>query len=116
MNAMKVKWVDDLSVATAINLRDDLEDIKEVDLVRPLKYHARYETQLKKEAKLLQNHLDDMQQCMSDNLMDTNAKKSKIIWFNSSRVYDFQPELVIQKNLLDVKVKSTSVVLEKNGF
>ena len=90
--AVKVKYIDDGTVATSINLKKCLiED--PIIRPRPLNYHERTQQILPPENNLLQFYLEDTEQFTKDNMMRINPKKSKVILFNKSRNWDFPPEL-----------------------
>ena len=90
--SVAVKYIDDGTVATSIDLKKCLvKDPKQ--RLFPLNYRERTQQILPAENNLLQFYLDDTEQFTRDNLMRINPKKSNIILFNKSRKWDFPPEL-----------------------
>ena len=90
--AVKVKYIDDGTVATSINLKKCLIN-DPINRSRPFNYHERTEHVLPPENNLLQYYLDDTEQFTRDNKMKINSTKSKIILFNKSRKWTFPPEV-----------------------
>ena len=88
---MHAIYIDDLSEAEAINLKKQL--IKNPNsLIYPLNYHDRTEHIYPTENSLLQKQLYKVESFTIKNQMKINENKSKIMIFNKSKNYDFQPE------------------------
>ena len=89
---LSVKFVDDHSCAVKIDLKKAL--IKD-PLIRqkPLNFHERTGHILPNNYNMLQITLDDLRQFTVDNLMRINEPKTKIMLFNTSRNFDFPPEM-----------------------
>ena len=92
--SISVKYVDDHSSAVRINLKTCLTK-DPVDRPKPLNLHERTGHVLMKHKNALQNTLDDLHQFTQDNLMKINKAKTNIMLFNTSRKYDFPPELTL---------------------
>ena len=90
--AEKVKFVDDGTVAVSINLKKCLEK-EPMMRPKPLNFRERTEHCLPSQHNLLQYYLDDTDKFTKENKMIINSKKSKVILFNTSRKYDFPPEV-----------------------
>ena len=91
----KVKWIDDVTVCTAIDLKSSL--VTEDRLVpRPLEYHARTEHQLPQNLNTMQDEIDYLTEYTDNHLMSINTKKTKAMLCNSRRKWDFMPELNIK--------------------
>ena len=60
---------------------------------RPLAYHERTEHVLPHQNNLLQLTLNNLHRFTIDNQMKINVPKTKIMLFNKSKKFDFQPEL-----------------------
>ena len=82
-----------------------------VDRPKPLNFHERTGHVLMKHKNALQNTLDDLHQFTQDNLMKINKAKTNIMLFNTSRKYDFPPELTLpgSTNYLNV-VENTKLL------
>ena len=109
-HSLSVKYVDDHSCAVKINLKNCL-DQDPCNRPRPLKYHERTQHILPRYSNFLQNMLDNLHSFTDDNLMKINVQKSKVMLFNTSRNFDFPPELLIpgSNDLLDV-IESTKLL------
>ena len=113
IKAMHAKYVDDLTVAEAVNLRNVLSVEEESSLTRPLNYHQRTEQVLKENCSLVQNQLKEIEEYAVKHDMQINQKKSKIMLFNTSTKNDFQPNLSICNEKLEVvkQMKLLGVVI-----
>ena len=91
---LSVKFVDDHSCAVKIDLKRALIN-DPVERQRPLGYHERTGHILPQNMNDLQLTLDDVHSFTENNLMKINVGKTKIMLFNTSRLYDFQPEVLL---------------------
>ena len=109
-SSISVKYVDDHSCAVKINLKNCLSE-DPVDRPKPLNYHERTGHILSRPSNFLQNTLDDLHKFTDDNLMQINTSKTNIMLFNTSRKYDFPPELKLpdSANFLNV-IESTKLL------
>ena len=89
---ISVKFVDDHSSAVRINLKLCLSK-DPVDRPKPLNYHERTEHILMPHTNVLQSTLNDLHKFTVDNLMKISISKTNIMLFNTSRKFDFPPEL-----------------------
>ena len=89
LKSVKVKYIDDGTVATSINLKKCLIN-DPINRQRPLNYHERT---MPPENNLLQYYMDDTEKFTLENRMKINPKKSQVILFNKSRNWDFPPEV-----------------------
>ena len=92
--SLSVKYVDDHSCAVRINLRDALMKDQE-KRPKPLNFHERTGHALPLHSNQLQETLKDLHSFTVSNLMKINEGKTKIMLFNTSRKFDFPPELVL---------------------
>ena len=100
---LSVKYVDDHSCGVKIDLKRAL--IKDpMARQRPLGYHERTGHILPADRNYLQLNLDDIQSFTEKNLMKINVGKTKTMIFNTSRNYDFPPEVQLphSNSFLDV--------------
>ena len=79
-------------MAVSINLKKCLEKDPTMR-PKPLNFRERTEHILPSQNNLLQYYLDDTDKFTKENKMIINSKKSKVILFNTSRKYDFPPEV-----------------------
>jgi hypothetical protein len=107
------KYVDDLTLAEAIDLKKSLEIKK--DLVKPLTYHNRTEHILPQDESKLYRQLTELITYSEENDMKINKEKTKFMLFNTANKRDFTPkfeidgkeiETVDQLKLLGVHITS----------
>ena len=92
--SLNLKYVDDLSMLLAFNLKSILID-DPVDRPRPLAFNERTGHVLPLEDNLMQDQLDNLKLFADRKLLKIKEKKSNLIKFNFSKNYDFPPELVV---------------------
>ena len=84
-------YLDDLSEAEAIELKKQLiED--PLKRSYPLNYHERTGHVLASGSSVLQTNMRKIENFTKSNMMRINESKSKVMIFNKSKKYDFQPE------------------------
>ena len=89
-----MKYIDDLSFATAIKLKENLT--VNPDLPRPLSYHERNNFILPDEKNPMQPHFNQLQNYANENQMVINQDKSKVMIFNQGWKYDFLPHILTE--------------------
>ena len=87
---LHLKYIDDLSFLTSINVKKDLIE-NPVAPERPVTYHNRTNHILPNEKNVLQEQMDRLTAFVNENEMKINPKKSKIMVFNPNKKYDFHP-------------------------
>ena len=92
---MSLKYIDDLSLLRAFNLKTCLSP-DPVDRPRPLTWNERTQHVLLENENPMLEELSSLSLFASDNLMKIKEKKTNVMKFNFSRSYDFPPELSIQ--------------------
>ena len=90
-----LKYIDDLSMAQAINLKECLITNPEPNPPRPLSYHDRTNHLLPAQSYQLQEQLQQLVRYSQDNQMVINDNKCKVMLFNTSRKYDATPQLTL---------------------
>ena len=90
-----MKYIDDLSYLHAIDLRKSLIKSNETEKQRPLHYHERTGHVLKESESVLQEQVIKLKTFANEREMKINQQKSKVMLFNTSRTYDFMPEISI---------------------
>ena len=108
INEIHLKYVDDLTLAEAINLPDKLQLIPEEERPRPEQLHAQtghfMPNQLENSRVFKQ--LIKTQHYAEDNDMLINFRKTKAMIFNPCTSIDFVPELVV--NTLNMVTKANT--------
>ena len=115
---LHLKYVDDLSYLTSIQLKKKLIDNPDKNPVRPLSFHNRTSHILPRKDNVIQDQMDNLISFTNENEMLINCKKTKVMLFNTGKKYDFQPEVVGEDgNLLDVEeeFKLLGVKVQSNG-
>ena len=114
-NVLHLKYVDDLTIAESVNLKEELVHVPED--VRPLPdaFHGKTGHFLPPERSLVSYQLYLTEEYSRDNFMRINRKKTKVMVFNPCKSWDFIPEIVLgnqeiemveQMKLLGVVVRS----------
>ena len=89
INKKHLKYVDDLSLLTSIDLKTKLE--LNTNPTRPLNYHDRTGHILPKENCEISKQLVKLESFVNQHEMVINAEKSKVMLFNTSKKWDFTP-------------------------
>ena len=101
-NKIHLKYVDDMTLAEAVNLKDNLVSVPITDRPQPDMYHARTGHALPKEKSEVYRELLATNQYADANDMKINFKKTKLMLFNNGRALDFMPNLELDGNELEV--------------
>ena len=96
MKPTHMKYIDDLSLAIAINLKENL--VINPYLQRPLAYHERTGHTLPQEKNIMQQQFNDLASHAKTHKMTINEDKSKVMLFNQGRKYDFLPIIQTEKD------------------
>ena len=102
LNTRHWKYVDDLTVAEAINLKRSLTSDDENTLQKPLSYHNRTQQVLPEGASQVQKQLTELSEYAKENEMRVNKRKTKVMLFNTARKHVFTPALQISEEMLEV--------------
>ena len=94
------KYIDDFTAASVIKLKPNL--MRSDDIVKPVVYHSRTGHVLPDDKNPLAKQVKNVQNFAVDNFMKLNTKKTNIMLFTRAKKYDFQPELYIDNDLLNV--------------
>ena len=87
MNEIHLKFVDDLTMAEAIPLKEKLMDNPNRPL--PDNFHSRTGHALRPQDSKVYRQLEETKKYALDNGMKLNSKKTKLMLFNPARNYDF---------------------------
>ena len=93
MKAKHFKYVDDMTLAEAIILKDTLVPQNDNELIEPLNFHDRFELSLPDNENKLQEAINKLKAYTVENEMKINKKKTKVMLFNQAIKYDFMPEI-----------------------
>ena len=102
-NTIHLKYVDDLTMAEAIKMKEKLVSVPESDRPLPDTFHARTGHTLPREQSSLHQQLLQTQQYARENKMKVNSKKTKVMLFNNCKKWDFMPELSLDGHEIELK-------------
>ena len=91
----KVKWIDDITICTAVDLKSTLVP-EDREVPRPVPYHGRTGHRLLPGDNVLQHEIERLQEFTDLNKMAINKKKTKIMILNSRRKWDVMPEISLR--------------------
>ena len=113
---VRVKWIDDVSLAEAVRL-DECLGMDEEEFIGPREYHDRHGWVLDTSKSKLQARLNEIENYSLKNGMVVNTKKSKIIFWNWSKKFSFLPKLEYNSQTLDIveKAKLLGVTINSKG-
>ena len=101
-NEIHLKYVDDFSLAEAINLPEQLNKIPDSERPPPDSYHARTGHVLPLDRSRVFKQLQRTEEFAKVNDMQLNYKKTKLILFNPCSSMDFMPQVSLSGNELEV--------------
>ena len=96
LGMLLLKYVDDLTIAEAMKLKNVLHVDNNLCWKRPLNYHNRTEQILNHGDSKVQAQLSELVVYANTNEMKINQGKSKAMLFNTSTINNFSPELEIE--------------------
>ena len=114
-NKIHLKYVDDLAVAEAINMKTQLKEVPMCERPQPDNFHDRTGHSLQPETSKVYNQLCETEAYAKQNGMKVNYDKTKLILFNPGYSRDFLPKftmnndeikMVEETKLLGVVVRS----------
>ena len=92
--SLNLKYIDDLSMLIAFNMKTVLID-DPVDRPRPFTFNERSSHILPTDDNLMQDQLESLHRFATGKLLRIKEKKLNVMKFNFSKSYDFPPELTI---------------------
>ena len=95
LERIHMKYVDDMSIAQAVNLPDCLIPNPNPDPPRPFEHHNQTNHILPNENYGMQEQLENLVEYCNINEMRINDSKSKVMIFNTRRIYDERPRLAL---------------------
>ena len=88
-----MKYIDDLSLCVALNLKENLVQNTNRDIPRPLSYHERTGHELPPDRNIIQHEFDKLQALSREHGMVINQNKTKVMLSNPSKKFDFLPQI-----------------------
>ena len=116
VNNIHLKYVDDLTLAEAINLPDKLVRVPANERPLPDTYHARTGHVLPSEHSEVYKQLKRTEEYAKKNEMIINNEKTKLMVFNPCKKVDFRPELEFGDDQLELvdKMKLLGVTIRSD--
>ena len=94
LTATNEKYVDDLTIAEAIDIQKQVR-INPEDPTLPVPYHLRTGHILPAENSLIHQEVIKLERYAEENKMLINSKKTKLMLFSESNTVDIQPEIYV---------------------
>ena len=101
-NEIHLKYVDDLTLAEAIDMPSKLVAVPPSERTMPDNFHARTGHVLPLSNSRVYNQLQKIESYAEKNDMKLNFKKTKLMVFNPCKTIDFIPEITMKSNNLEV--------------
>ena len=116
MNAIHLKYVDDLALAEAIDMKSQLTHIPVDARPQPDDYRVRTGHFLKNETSQVYEQLRITQAYARDNGMRLNVTKTKLMLFNPCTSRDFMPDMALDNTRIDLveQTKLLGVVVKSD--
>ena len=114
-NLIHLKYVDDLTLAEAIDMKRQLTNIPETERPQPDNFHERTGHTLEPKNSKIHSQLLKTEQYARENKMEINYSKTKLMLFNPGQARDFSPrfdlsghqiEMVEESKLLGLIIRS----------
>ena len=99
-NRIHLKFVDDLTIAESIPLKESLKP--NLNRALPDNYHCRTGHTLIPEKSSVYNELEKIQEYAKSNDMKINLHKTKFMLFNQCKSFDFMPSLELEGCQIDL--------------
>ena len=99
---MHVKYVDDMTTAHVVNLKNDLETNDERVWMKPPMRRERFEKVLPENKNNLQHQMKELCNYAIENEMKLNKEKTKVMLLNTAKHNDFMPEISVDDEQLEV--------------
>ena len=101
--ALKLKFVDDISVVVRVNL--DIDLIEDIKRQRPHTFDKRFQTKLADDANVLKDIVEKLKDFASERQMVVHSGKSSLMMFSRSRTKAFPAEISLGGKFLEVNQK-----------
>ena len=115
-NELHLKYVDDLTLAEAINMKSQMNHIPVQDRPQPDTFHERTGHRLEPEQSRVFKNLAKTEQYAKENKMKINCKKTKMMVFNPGVARDYLPRFKLDDEELKVveEIKLLGVVIRSD--
>ena len=107
VNELHLKYVDDLALAEAVDLKSQLTEVAVTDRPQPDTFHARTGHELRPENSRVYLQLQRTEEYAKVNKMKINGKKTKLMLFNPGSKRDFMPKFELGKTELELAEETT---------
>ena len=116
-NEIHLKYVDDFSLAEAINLPEQLTKIPDSIRVQPDNYHGRTGHVLPLDKSRVYEQLLKTEEYAQNNQMKINYKKTKLILFNPCKKFDFIPNISLSGQQIEVveEIRLLGLIIRSDG-
>jgi hypothetical protein len=116
MNELHLKYVDDLLIAEAVDMKKQLDPLPLEYRPQPDQYHSRTGQQLKPDKSRVYEQLLKTNEYAVDNKMKLNFKKTKLMLFNPCKIRDFLPQFSLDGTQIDLveETKLLGVILRSD--
>ena len=104
MSKMHAKYVDDMTAAQSIKIKDDLKKDENRFWQKPAMKRERFEQVLPEDKNEIQKQLDDICRYADENEMKLNSEKTKVMLFNAAKKNDFMPEIKVKDDEQNIEV------------
>ena len=91
-----LKYIDDLSYLTSLDLKTKLKSDPNPNPMRPLNFHDRTGHFLPKENCEISVQLEKLTNFVEEHEMRINTQKTKVMLFNTARIRDFSPQVALE--------------------
>jgi len=110
------KYVDDITIAEAIELKSELNPDTGNSLERHLTFHNITKKRMPSENSQVQTQLNYLSTYAEDNEMKINTEKTKLLLFKTSKKRNFTPKFKIDDEEIEVveEVKLLGVMITKH--
>ena len=102
MEEMHAKYVDDMTIAQSICLKNELITDSDKNWTKPPRKRDRHEQLLPTEKNKIQEQLNNLCDYADENQMKLNKDKTKVMLFNPAKQWDFMPEIEVGGQILEV--------------
>ena len=115
-NVIHLKYVDDLTLAESINLKDKLVYVPESERPLPDNFHAKTGHVLPIQDSQVLRQLQKTKEYSDKNEMMINKKKTKMMLFNPCRKWDFMPDFTLEDQEINLveEMKLLGVVIQSD--
>ena len=101
-NQIHLKYVDDMTLAEAVNLPEQVVPVPASQRPQPDNYHARTGHALPMKNSKVFQQLTKTKEYADKNCMKINYKKTKVMFFNPCINTDFMPGILVEDHELEV--------------